>query len=383
MRLVDIALILLSLVFLALAYVTSNVEPVSIGEAEDGKLVEFTGVCVYSSDGFSILTDGKFSVPVFSDLKLRKVYKVIGVYRRNGIKPRKIEDGKIELEEYEGAYWVDYYPSLLTPKKIKLKFGLSGVEEGELVRVRGIFFGSKLVPVEYYVVGNLTSPKDGYPFKFRGVVLYGGNPGIIFWKNRSVKVYLKDNQTLIPGRVVEVFGITRITGKIIVYTSRLRYLGSANVSEKPNVGEIAEGECRIIQKLENRVKLECLDLPLSNVTGRVGDKIKFRALKRFSDYLCLNCTLYPRENLGNMICNPEAGKAGKVSGVVENVKEVRGRIIAQVRNGNCRILLKIKPDIRIEIGDKVEAFGVFSTYYKKPILIVEGEEDICLNSCCR
>ncbi|MFA4646986.1 DNA-binding protein [Pyrococcus kukulkanii] len=383
MRSVDIALISLSLVFLGLAYIASDVEPASIEEAGEGRLVEFTGVCAYSSDGFSILTDGRFSVPVFSDLKVGKVYRVIGIYRGSGIKPRKVEDGKIELEEYEGAYWVDYYPSLLTPKKIKLKFELSGVHEGELVRVKGVFFGSKLVPVEYHVIGNLTSPKDGYPFKFKGIVLYGGNPGIIFWKNRSVKVYLRDNQTLIPGRVVEVLGITRVAGRITVYASVVKDVGSANISEKPRVGEIVEDECRIVQKLEDGVKLECLNLPLSNVMGRVGDKVKFRALRRFSDYLCLNYTLFPRENLGNMICSPKVGKAGKVSGVVENVKEVRGRIIAQVKHGNCRILLKVKPDVKIGVGDKVEAFGVFSTYYKKPVLIVEEEEDICLNSSCR
>ncbi|CUX77102.1 hypothetical protein CHITON_0323 [Thermococcus chitonophagus] len=368
---------------MGLANIVSNVEPVDIMEAEEGKLVEFTGVCAYSSDGFSILTDGKFSVPVFSDLEVGEVYRVIGVYRGRGIKPRRIESGDMELEEIEGAYWVDYYPSILTPKKIKLKFELSGVEQGEIVRVRGVFFGSKLVPVEYRVVGNLTYPKDGYPFKFRGVVLYGGNPGVILWKNRSVRVYLKDNFTLIPGRVVEVFGITRVAGGIIVYASHFRDTGSANVSEKPNIGEIAESECRIIQKLENRVKLECLDLPLSNVTGRIGDKVKFKALRRFSDYLCLDCTLYPREDLGNMICSPEVGKAGKVSGVVESVKEVRGRIIAQVRHGDCKILLKLKPDVKVKVGDEVEAFGVFSTYYRKPILVVEGEEDICLNSSCR
>ncbi|AFK21861.1 hypothetical protein [Pyrococcus sp. ST04] len=376
MQIRDVIYLLLSIVFLGLALIVSNQEPTKLSDASEGSLVEFVGVCAYSSGDFSILTDGQVSVPVYSYLEPGKVYRVVGIYRGKGIKPREIREGTLELEEYIGAYWVDYYPSILTPKKIKLRFGLQNVTPGDIVKVRGVFFGSRLVPVEYEKLGRLREPRDGFPFNFTGVVLYGGNPALMLWENRSVRVYLRDNKTLTPGHRVSVLGITRVSGsRITVYASNFSILGIADEM-------IVSGGCRISEVLDDRVKVECLDMPLSNVTGRVGDIVEFKALKRFRDYLCLSCNVTQRATMENMICHPEIGKVGRVSGVVEEASMKRGSLLIKVSKNGCKVLVKIREQLNVKPGDKLDAFGVFSTYYSNPVLIVQGREDICVNSSC-
>ncbi|CAB49095.1 hypothetical protein [Pyrococcus abyssi] len=213
----DVLYLSLSLVFLLLSNLLSSVEPKDILDASEGDLVEFSGVCGYSSGDFSILTDGKMSIPVYAPLKVGKVYKVIGVYRNGGIKPREITNGSVELETIVGAYWFDYAPSILTPRRVYLKYPINA-SPGDIVEVKGAFFGSKLVPVSYKKLGHIEEPKDGYPLEIEGRVVKGGNPSYVKWRGRTIKVYLKDNASLETGSFVNVLGIVRVYGnKITMY----------------------------------------------------------------------------------------------------------------------------------------------------------------------
>lgn len=380
----DVVYLLMFFVFLSLAISLSNPPPKDIIEAEEGDLVEFEGICVYSSDDFSIITDGKFSVPVLSGLEVGKAYKIVGVYRGEAIKPgiiEKTEGEELSLVRVTGAYWVDYYPYILTPKKVKLKFELENVSIGEIVEVKGVFFGTKLVPVEYKSLGFLSYPKDGYPFEFTGVVLYGGNPGGILWMNKSVRAYLPDNQTLTPGQVVKIVGITKVSGDYIsVYARNFSVVDFAKETtniEGAKVGEIIVGSCRVSRVFLEYLELECLDKKVFGVKGRVGDLVHFKALKRFGSYLCLECNLTAREDMENSICTPQIGKVGKVAGKV--VKVSKNKILVEFNR--CKVSVKLPEGVKVREGDYITAYGVFSTYYDKPMLIVYGEEDVCVNYC--
>ncbi|AEC51624.1 hypothetical protein PNA2_0708 [Pyrococcus sp. NA2] len=227
----DLIYISLAFVFLFLSNVLSNVEPKDILEAKEGDLVEFSGVCGYSSGDFSIITNGKISIPVYTGLEVGRIYRIVGVYRNRGIKPRIVENGSLELETIRGAYWFDYAPSLLTPKRVYLKYPLANVSPGEIVEAKGVFFGSKFLVVSYRKLGRIREPRDGFPFEFSGRVVKGGNPAYVEWNKARIKVYLKDNQTLKTGVLVKILGISKVYGKkIIIYAYNVTVVSDEGTS---------------------------------------------------------------------------------------------------------------------------------------------------------
>lgn len=81
-----------------------------------------------------------------------------------------------------------------------------------------MFFGSKLVPVEYRKLGRIREARDGYPLEIEGLVVKGGNPAYVIWNDKKIKVYLRNNQTLVKGDFVKLIGIVRVYGsKITMY----------------------------------------------------------------------------------------------------------------------------------------------------------------------
>ena len=356
----------------------------------------FTGLCVYSSDSFSVLYNGSVSLAVREHLELGNVYRVEGRLRKTSrglwIDASSIVLANVTfpLERVEGAYWVTYYPQLLTPARVRLAYPLN-VSKGELVRVYGLSYGGKFYPLRVEELGHSKEPRNGMPYPLEGVVLYGGNPATLWNGSEAFRVYLPHGLSLKPGQRVRVLGIVRLYSTITLYVDsagEIRVLGYSEM--KPlnlaGIGEIATGECLVIGRTSRYLRLDCTSLKLYGFSARVGDTVKFTALRRKSSLLCLNCTvLRPREELPNAICSFEEGNFARISGRVAWVKVYKnGFGIANITNGSCSILLKLPSRLGVSLveNETVTAYGSFTTYRGRPAFEVSSGDDICSGRHC-
>lgn len=356
----------------------------------------FTGLCVYSSGGFSVLYNGSTSVAIGERLELGKVYTVTGRLRETSkglwmdVSSLSLGNVTFPLETIEGTYWVSYYPQLLTPARVHLAYPID-VSKGELVRIEGLSYGGKFYPVKVKALGYLEEPRDGMPYFLRGVVLRGGNPSKVWNGSETFRVYLPHGVSLNPGLKVEVLGIVRLYSTITLYVSSsedLQVLGTAEEKsiERVGVGEIAVGRCLVLGKTSRYLRLNCTELKLYGFTARVGDEVQFKALRRESSLLCLNCSVIkPREELPNGICQFRDGHFAKISGRVAWIRVYKnGFGLANVTNGTCWILLKLPSRLSVSLreNESLTAYGFFTTYRGIPAFKVESGEDVCLGRFC-
>ncbi|WP_297507666.1 hypothetical protein [Thermococcus sp.] len=355
----------------------------------------FTGLCILSRPGFSLLYNGTATLGVGRELEVGKVYTVWGRLRETsngfwmdvaGIKESK---PSFPLETLTGAYWDSGYPQLLTPSRVRLAVRLNATK-GMLISVKGLFYGNRFYPLKVRELRYLERPENGMPYFLHGVVVQPGNPAEVWNGSESFRVYLPHSLTLKAGRKVDVLGIARLYSTITLYVEDagdVRLLGMAErapVSEA-RYGQIAEGECLVI-KAGRSLSLNCTRLRLYNFSARVGDMIRFMALKRKSSLLCLSCrVIKPREALPNSICSPGKGHFGKIEGKVAWVKVYRnGFGIANVTNGTCWVLLKLpsRLGISVEGNESIVAYGEFTTYRGMPAFQVTSGDDICYGRRC-
>jgi len=356
----------------------------------------FTGLCVYSSGGFSILYNGSSSVVVGRDLELGKVYTVIGRLRKTSrglwMDVSSLSAGNITfpLKTVRGAYWVGYYPQLLTPARVRLAYPLN-VSRGELVEVEGLGYGGKFYPLRVRGLGYPSKPEDGMPYLLEGVVLRGGNPAEVWNAGEAFRVYLPHGVSLKPGLKVEVLGIARLYSTITIYVNAGEDVQILGIAEsKPlqmvRVGEMAVGRCLVVGKTSRYLKLNCTKLGLYGFTARVGDEVQFKALRRESSLLCLDCSIVkPREELPSGICRLWEGNFAKISGKVAWVRVYKnGFGLANVTNGTCWVLLKLPSRLSVSLreNESVTAYGFFTTYRGTPAFKVESGEDVCSGKSC-
>jgi len=355
----------------------------------------FTGLCVRSGS-ISVLYNGTVAVAVGEHLELGKIYTVEGRLRKTerglwiDASSVRLAEVTFPLESVDGAYWYSFGPFLLTPSRIRLAYPINA-SKGSLVNVEGLTYGSKFYPVKVVELGYLKEPENGMPYLLEGVVLYGGNPSVIWNGSEEFRVYLPHGLSLKPGIHVRVLGIARLYSTITLYVDSSEdvvSLGTAD--EKPinlaKVGEVATGECLVVKATSRYLLLNCTTLHLHGFTARTGDTVRFEALRRKSSLLCLDCSVTkPREWLPNGICSFREGSFARISGRVVWVKVYRnGFGIANVTNGTCSVLLKLPSRLNVSLteNESVTAYGFFTTYRGKPAFQVNSGDDLCSGRRC-
>ncbi|ASJ08303.1 hypothetical protein A3L11_03285 [Thermococcus siculi] len=354
----------------------------------------FTGLCVYSSGGFSVLSNGEDSVGVYASLEVGKVYRVFGVFFNTSsgvkIRPERVEvtEPTFPLESITGAYWPSRGYYLLTPGRIKLALPLH-VPKGGLVRVNGLWYGGRFYPVGYTQLGIPSSPSADMPWLVEGVILRTGRSTILWNGSEEIILYLPYGTELKPGQRVKVLGIVRFYSKLSLFVDSpedVEILGTA--MERPvreaGVGEVATGNCTVVGSGRS-LKLNCTDLRLYGFSARVGDTVHLEALRRKSSLLCLNCTVViPREELPNGICSFSPGRFARIVGNVSWVKVYRnGFGLANVTSGDCWVLLKLRKSLGVSVEENqtVTAYGFFTTYRDMPAFEIQSGDDLCSGNC--
>ncbi|NJE08209.1 hypothetical protein E3E31_06685 [Thermococcus sp. M39] len=387
--------ILASLIMLGAVYVIGHDEYTSLKSAQKGDTVVFTGLCVYSKGDFSVLTNGYETVMVYRNLTEGRIYTIRGKLtdkERRALYPLEIANGSAEellISNLSGVYWVDYNCYILIPQKVKLNKCLN-IQKGAEVNAKGVLYGNTFYILSFEVGDFLAEPKDGFPYRVVGVVINNGTPTVIWNGKEKVKVYLPYKFSLNLGDKVEILGIARLYSTLTLYVNSpddVKLIGKAK--RKPlgeeNVGDIVYGSCQVV-KSGRSLGLNCTDLKLYSFSARIGDIIKFEALRRERSLVCLNCSVkLPREKLENSICSPERAGIIKIEGKVSWVKIYKnGFGLANITNGDCWILLKLKKSLNLEFKENqtVTAFGVYTTYREKPALELLSGEDICLENSC-
>ncbi|WP_231855737.1 hypothetical protein [Thermococcus peptonophilus] len=355
----------------------------------------FTGLCVYSSPGFSTLYNGNQSVAIGRSLEVGRVYTAYGRLRKTSrglwmdVSSLQVSPPNFPLESIEGAYWTDRSPQLLTPERVYLASPINA-SKGELVLVKGLEYGKNFYPIEVHTRGLPASPKNGFPFVVEGVVLSTGRYISIWNGSEEFKVLKLRGVEVSPGQRVRVVGIVRVRDYIYLYPSESEDITLLGYSEsKPlwnsSIGDIVETECLVLNS-GSTLKLNCTDLRLYGFKARTGDLLHIRALRRKSSLLCLNCSIVqPREKLPNELCGYSPGNFAKISGTVTWVKRYRnGFGLANVTYGNCWVLLKLPTSLGVSVtsGENVTAYGFFTTYREKPAFEVRSGDDICSGSSC-
>ena len=379
-RLRVVLLVLVMASFLGLYWVSSTPQ-------EDS----FTGVCVYSSPGFSILSDGSTSISVSEGLDVGKVYRVYGRFYRNGerMKVSRIERASptFPLVEIEGYYWPSRGFYVLTPERVKLGYPLN-VPKGSRVLLRGIFHGSRFYPVEHSVEGFSREFIDGIPILVEGVVLQSGRKTVLWNGSTEVILYLPYGVSLKPGKKVRVLGIARRYSEpalLVDSEEDVVILGDARVRgiESARIGEIGVGNCTVVSKKRSGLRVDCSDKMLKGADGRVGDELALKALVRKGSLPCLSCKVVkPREKLPNSICGGNG--IVRVHGTVEWVRVYKnGFALANVSNGTCWVLLKLRKSLNVSLNanESVTAYGEFTTYRGLPALDIDSGEDVCSGRC--
>ena len=355
----------------------------------------FVGLCVYSTGGFSVLTNGTASVGVSATLKPGEVYLVRGrLYRsRSGLRmdPSFIGTSHptFPLNELRGAYWPSRGFYLLTPRKVRLGLPLN-VSKGTYVLVRGLFYGGRFYPVTYTRTGPPTEPEDGMPWWVGGVVIYSGRRTVIWNGSEELALYLPYGTRLRVGTRVRALGIfRRYSMPTILVDSEddVTVIGMAPREEvgRAGIGEIAVGRCTVIGRGKSYLRLNCTGLRLYGFNARDGDVVRFEALVRKSSMLCLNCTLERgREELPSGVCNFSPGKFVRITGTVSWVRVYgNGFGLANVTDGDCWVLLKLRKSLGVSLrtNETLTAYGTFTTYRGMPALEIGSGEDVCSGNC--
>ncbi|CAD5243262.1 conserved protein of unknown function [Thermococcus camini] len=354
----------------------------------------FVGLCVYSGDGFSILTNGTESVGVYASLDVGRVYRVTGVLYSSTsglrMRPERVEPAEptFPIDSLTGAYWPSRGYYLLTPAKIRLALPIDAAK-GEMVSVEGLWHGGKFYPLNYRRLGLHEGPVDGMPWEVEGTVIYSGRQTLIWNGSEEIAVYPPYGVELEPGLRIRVLGIVRLYSRISLFVdSRDDILVLGLAERRPlqdaAIGDMAVGNCTVLGTGRS-LKLDCADLRLYGFSARVGDVIHMEALRRRSSLLCLNCSvIMPREELPNGICSFSEGMFARISGNVSWVKVYRnGFGLANITAGDCWVLLKLRKSlgIRLDENDTVTAYGFFTTYRGMLAFEVASGDDVCSGNC--
>ncbi|WP_456395874.1 hypothetical protein [Thermococcus sp.] len=358
-------------------------------------LANFTGLCIYSSPGFSILTDGEKKIAVLKTLNVSTIYRVSGVMLNSTygsrLKPVNISRATpavLELKSVKGAFWKDEGCYLLTPARVKLGWCPSAAK-GTVLEVKGIHYGSLFYPVNFSSRGYMRRPENGMPFKAEGIVIYT-HPDTVIWNGtHEIRLYLPYGIRLKAGDRVRVLGIVRFYSMltlIIESPGDVEITGKARkvpVGEA-SVGEIAEGRCMVLSAGKG-LSMNCTPLKLYGFKAKIGDTVKFEAIRRKNSLYCLKCAVIAsRKTLKNSICTPTPGKFGKIEGRVGWVKTYKnGFGLANITEGSCWVLLKLPKSLGISLRENqsITAFGTFTTYRGMPAFSVKSGEDVCTGRC--
>ena len=355
---------------------------------------QFTGLCVYSTGSFSLLSDGKTTVAVYRPLEVGRVYRLYGrLYNTpSGLKMETtgIENAEpdFELIAIEGAYWPSRGYYLLTPSRVRLAYPIPA-EKGELVRLSGIWYGKSFYPLNSTGLGFMSKPEDGMPWKVEGVIIHNGSRTILWNGSEEILLYLPYGTGLGLGERVEVLGIARFYSRLTVIVDSpgdIRFLGSA--PRRPlgsaKVGEIGVGEC-MVTGVGRSLKLNCTEKRLYGFRARVGDTIRITAIVRRSSLRCLDCSLLkPREELPNSICSFKEGELARVRGKVQWLRVYRnGFGIANITHGDCWVLIKLRKSMGVSLRENqtVTAYGIFTTYKGIPAIEPLSGDDVCSGNC--
>lgn len=393
----EIVLMAASLLSILLLYLIGGetTSPVPLERAEKGNLVNFTGLCVYSQEGFSILYNGKETIAVYETLETDKSYKIIGKLldeSKHSVEALEINEAPhkvLNLESLQGTFWIDSSCYLLTPQKIKLSKCLNA-NKGEKVEIYGLFYGDKFHVVDYIPKGFLKTPVDRMPLKIKGVVIQNITPATIWNGSEEINVYLPYKTKLALGDEVEIVGIARLYSTLTIYVNSPRdvnVIGKAKTVPigKERIGEIAHGVCQVT-KASVSLSLNCTELKLYGFSANFGDIIEFHSIRRKNSLYCIKCMVkIPREELPNSICAPLPNTPLKIQGKVEWIKRYKnGFGLANVSNKNCWILLKLPKSlgISLEVNETITAFGFYTIYREKPAFEIPSRDDICLNGSC-
>jgi len=393
----EIVLIAVSIVSILLLYLigAEATTPVPLERAERGSLINFTGVCVYSQNDFSVLYDGKDTIVLYDALKMDKSYRVVGKLldeSKHSVEALRINEvpyNALNLDSIEGAFWIDSSCYLLTPQRIKLSKCLN-ITKGEKVKVYGLFYGERFHVVDYIPKGLLKIPINGMPFKIRGIVIRNTSPITIWNGSEEIDAYLPYKTKLELGDEVEIMGIARLYSTLTLYVnspSDVKVIGKAKTVPvgKETIGEIAHGVCQVT-KDGISLGLNCTELKLYGFSANFGDIIEFYGIRRRNSLYCIECTVkIPRDELPNSICNPDFGTPLKIHGKVEWVKVYKnGFGLANVTNEECWILVKLPKSLGVypEVNETLTAFGFYTTYREAPAFEIPSRDDICLNGSC-
>lgn len=354
-------------------------------------LVNFTGLCIYSSPGFSVLTDGERKIAVLKTLNAGAIYRVSGTVingtygsRLRPVNISRAGAAALKLENIKGAFWRDEGCYLLTPSRVKLGWCLNATK-GAVLEVDGIPYGSIFYPVNFSSRGYMKRPENGMPFTAEGTVIYTYPDAVIWNGTHEIRLYLPYGIRLRAGDRVRVLGIVRFYSTLTLIVGSeddIEITGKARKAPvgKASVGDIAEGRCMVLGTGKG-LSLNCTSLKLYGFTARRGDTVKFEAIRRKSSLHCLKCmVIKSRNTLKNSICTPEPGKFGKIEGRVEWVKTYKnGFGLANITENSCWILLKLPKSLKISLRENqsITAFGTFTTYRDMPAFQVKSGEDVC------
>ncbi|WP_258083344.1 hypothetical protein [Thermococcus thermotolerans] len=365
----------------------------TIGSAP-GDFDIFIGVCVYSTDSFSVLSDGSTSVGVYASLQEGVVYRVEGrMYNTSsGLRLRHVRIERAEatfpLSAVKGAYWVSSGYYILTPERVRLAAPLP-IQKGELVEAGGIWYRNRFYPIRYRVLGFSQKPRDGMPWRVEGTVIYGGTKAVLWNGSEEIVLYLPYGTKVEAGRRVRVVGIVRFYSRLSLIVDSPDDISLGGYGEKvpvseASIGDIAVGNCTVAGAGRS-LKLDCTELKLRNFKARVGDRIHFEAVRRKSSLYCIDChVIESREELPNGICSFSLGELARVSGRVEWVRVYKnGFGLANVTDGNCWVLIKLRKSLNVslKVNQTVTAYGFFTTYRGMPAFEVPSGDDLCSGRC--
>ncbi|WP_461865420.1 hypothetical protein [Thermococcus sp.] len=394
-RLDIVILIGVLVVLLAMRFYSPAVYQKSSTNKQELKLVNFTGLCIYSSPGFSVLTNGEKKIAILGTLKTGTIYKVSGIMLNstygNRLKPVNISRtnlSALKLKNVTGVFWRDEGCYLLTPSRIKLAW-CPNATKGTLLKVEGINYGHLFYPMNFSSKGYPKNPENGMPFLAEGIVIYTSPNAVIWNGTEEIRLYLPYHTHLKLGERVRVLGIVKFYSMLTIVVESpedIKIIGEARkISiDEASIGDIAEGTCMVLDS-GRAISLNCTTLKLYGFSAKRGDIVKFEAIRRKSSLYCLKCiVIASRNTLSNDICTPKLGKFGKIEGKVKWVRVYKnGFGLANITRNSCWVLLKLPKSMKISLRENqtITAFGTFTTYRGMPAFQVKSREDICSKRC--
>ncbi len=358
------------------------------------RLINFTGLCIYSSPDFSVLTDGERKIAILKTLNTGTIYKVSGIMfnstysKLKPVKISRVSANTLKLKSIRGALWKDKECYLLTPSRIKLGWCINATK-GTVLDVEGISYGSLFYPLHFSSRGYVEKPEEDMPFPVEGIVIYN-SPNTVIWNgSEEIRLYLPYHIHLKLGNRVKVLGIAKFYSMLTIVVEApedIKIIGEAQKVPVDNatIGNIAEGTCMVLNRGRG-LSLNCTTLKLYGFSAKIGDLVKFEAIRRRNSLYCLKCMVVASRNtLSNDICTPNPGKFGKIEGRVKWIKLYKnGFRLANITENSCWILLKLPKSLKISLKENqsITAFGTFTTYRDMPAFHVKSREDICSEKC--